>query len=95
MAQVAHGSRPFLSQRIAYFSIVMETNPSKSKLVLYTKSSCTRVKRRSTSVIKVGVAYVNSYVSRCLKEELAWAIDKRFRVINNKMLFKTVIPLRN
>ena len=24
-----------------------------------------------------------------------WAIDKQLRVINNKMLFKTVIPLRN
>ena len=29
------------------------------------------------------------------KEELAWAIDKRLRVVSNKMLFKTVIPLRN
>ena len=25
----------------------------------------------------------------------AWAIDKQFRVNSNKMLFKTVIPLRN
>ena len=24
-----------------------------------------------------------------------WALDKRLQVINNKMLFKTVIPLRN
>ena len=30
-----------------------------------------------------------------LKEELAWAIDKRFQINCNKMLFKTVIPLRN
>ena len=30
-----------------------------------------------------------------LKEELAWAIDERLQVISNKMLFKTVIPLRN
>ena len=30
-----------------------------------------------------------------LKEELAWAIDKRFRINSNKMLFTTVIPLRN
>ena len=30
-----------------------------------------------------------------LKEELAWAIDKQLQVISNKMLLKTVIPLRN
>ena len=30
-----------------------------------------------------------------LKEELAWIIDRFLRVISNKMLFKTVIPLRN
>ena len=30
-----------------------------------------------------------------LKQELAWVIDKRLRVISNKMLFKTVVPLRN
>ena len=29
------------------------------------------------------------------KEELAWAIDKQLRLINNKMLFKTVVSLRN
>ena len=34
-------------------------------------------------------------VSRNLKEELAWAKDKLFRIISNIMLFKTVIPLRN
>ena len=59
------------------------------------KSSCTLVARRSASVIKVGVAYVNIHVSKHLKEELAWAIDKKLWVINNKMLLKTVIPLRN
>ena len=42
-----------------------------------------------------GVAYVNIRVSKSLKEELAWTIDKRLRVVSNKMLFKTVIPLRN
>ena len=47
------------------------------------------------SVVKVGVAYVNICVSRRSKEELAWVIDKRLRVISNKMLFKTVLPLRN
>ena len=30
------------------------------------------------------------HVSRHLKEELAWAIDKWLRVISNTMLFKTV-----
>ena len=29
-----------------------------------------------------------------LKDELAWAIDKWLWVTSNKMLFKTVIPLR-
>ena len=43
---------------------------------------------------KVGVAYVNVRVSRRLEEELGWAIDKQLRLISNKMLFKTVIPLR-
>ena len=41
------------------------------------------------------MAYINVYVSRRIKEELALAIDKRLRVVCNKMLFKTVIPLRN
>ena len=30
-----------------------------------------------------------------LKEELAWVIDKWLWAISNKMLFKTVVPLRN
>ena len=46
-------------------------------------------------IIIIDVAYVNVRVSRRLKEELAWVIDKRLRVISNKMLFKTVVPLRN
>ena len=58
------------------------------------KSSCTREIIRSASVIRVGVGYVNVRVSRRLKEELGWAIDKRLRLIINTMLFKTVIPLR-
>ena len=41
------------------------------------------------------MAYVKVCVSRHIKEELAWAIDKQFQVISNKMLFKTVTPLRN
>ena len=38
------------------------------------------------------MAYVNIRVSKSLKEELAWAMHKRLRVVSNKMLFKTVIP---
>ena len=45
--------------------------------------------------IKVGMAYVNVRISKQLQEELTWAIDKRLWVISNKMLFKTVAPLRN
>ena len=37
------------------------------------------------------MAYMIVCISRCLKEELAWAIDKRLRVVSNKMLFKTVL----
>ena len=59
------------------------------------KSSCTSVTRWSASVIKVGVAYVNIHILKHLKEELAWAIDKQLWVISNKMIFKTVISLRN
>ena len=39
--------------------------------------------------------YVNVRLSKSLKEGLAWAIDKRLRVVSNKMLFKTVVPLVN
>ena len=40
------------------------------------------------------MAYVNVRVSRRLKEELSWAIDKWLWLIFNTMLFKTVIPVR-
>ena len=56
------------------------------------KSSCTRVTRQSTSVIKVGVAYMNVCVSKHLKEELAWAINK---LASAYLLFRIVMPLRN
>ena len=39
--------------------------------------------------------YVNEHVLRHLKEEPAWAVDKLFQITSNKMLFKTVILLRN
>ena len=38
---------------------------------------------------------MNLRVSRCLKEELAWVIDKRLWVLSNKILFKRVVPLKN
>ena len=38
--------------------------------------------------------YVNIHALGHLKDELAWAIDKWLWVTSNKMLFKTVIPLR-
>ena len=40
----------------------------------------------------MGVVYVNICMSKRLKEELAWAVDKWLQVVSNKMLFKTVIP---
>ena len=43
--------------------------------------------RQSASVIKVGVMYVNVRISKSLKEELAWAIDKWLRAVSNKILF--------
>ena len=33
-------------------------------------------------------------ILKCLKEALAWALDKGLWIIGNTMLFKTVIPLR-
>ena len=40
------------------------------------------------------MAYVNVCVSRRLKEELGWAIDNWLWLISNKMVFKTVVPLK-
>ena len=37
------------------------------------------------------MAYVNVRISKCLKVELGWAIDKRVRLVINKMLFKSYI----
>ena len=39
---------------------------------------------------KSGCEWVGVHVSRRLKEELTWDIDKWLWVISNKMLFKTV-----
>ena len=38
------------------------------------------VGRQSTSVIKVGVAYMGIHVLRCLNEELTWII-KSFKLL--------------
>ena len=38
--------------------------------------------------MKVGVVNVDVHVLNYLKEELAWAVDKRLRVISTIMLFK-------
>ena len=40
------------------------------------------------SVIKVGVVNMDVCISSHLKVELAWAVDKWFRVVNTIMLFK-------
>ena len=36
----------------------------------------------------MGIVYVDVHVSSHLKEELAWAADKRLQVISTIMLFK-------
>ena len=46
------------------------------------------------SSYKGGCGDMNVRVSRCLKEELGWAVAKWFQLIIIKMLFKTVIALR-
>ena len=45
--------------------------------------------------MKVGVAYINVYISRHSKEELVCAIDQQYRVISIIMIFKIVISQRN
>ena len=42
----------------------------------------------------MGVAYVNVHVSKSLKEELAWAIDKWLRVVSNKIFSYTTKKLK-
>ena len=37
---------------------------------------------------------MNVCILRHLKEELAWVIDKWLQIISNKILFKTVMPLK-
>ena len=40
------------------------------------------------------MVYINLCILRHLKEELPWVIDGRLWVVSNKMLFRTVMPLR-
>ena len=79
--------------------------PNKSKLALYKPLLCFYSHLKQPYISNktkcfsykggCGVRGRTVHVSRCLKEELAWATYKRFQVISNIMLFKTVIPLRN
>ena len=71
----------------ALYKVLIHCNSSQKQLYLSNEMSA--------SVIKVGVVYMSIHVLRHWKEELAWAIDKWFQVISNKMLFKTVMWLRN
>ena len=41
------------------------------------------------------MAYVNAHVSRCLKEELAWVIDKWLRVTSNTIVTKDSYTTKN
>ena len=77
--------KPHKSQLAQYKALIHCTTRLKQ---LYSSNKTERLS------YKVGVAYVNVRVSRRLKEELGWAIDKQLRLIINKMSFKTVIPLR-
>ena len=54
--------------------------------VTVVKSSCTFVMKQSTPVIKLGMAYMNIHVSRHLKEEPAWAIDRWLQIISNNVV---------
>ena len=79
--------------------------PNKSKLLMYKPFLClyshlsqpyisNKMKRFSYKNGCQGVC-MGVHVSRHLKEELGWSIDKRLRVVINKMLLKIDIPLRN
>ena len=82
-----------MSMALELVSIIY-TNPIR---VSYHCIRCyNRVIRWRSSVIRVGVAYMNIHVVvlRHLKEELSWAIDKRLQLIIYTVLFKTVTSLR-
>ena len=92
-----------VSRRGLRIEACRRNQPNKSKLALYKPllRLCSHLKqpyisnKTNTSVIKVGMVRVGVHISRRLKEERAWATYKRFQVISNIVLFKTVIPLRN
>ena len=54
------------------------------KLLLHCNN---HLKRRNASVIMVSVVDIDVRVSSHLKEEQAWAVGKRLRVISTIMLF--------
>ena len=43
----------------------------------------------------MGVAYVNVHLSRHVKEELAWAVDKWLQVISNTNVIKNSYTTKN
>ena len=49
--------------------------------ITFLLNSCIQATRQNTSVIKVGAVCMGVGISRHLKEELAWAIDKRLQLI--------------
>ena len=74
--------------------------PNKSKLALYTQLlhfyshlkklyMSSKIERFS---YKGGCGVHGRTRIKVIKEELAWATDKRLQVISNVVLFKTVIP---
>ena len=92
-----------VSRRGLRIEVHHKNQPNKSKLLLYKPLLClyshlkqpyisNKTKRFSH---KGGWVCVGVHVSKRLEEELAWATYKRFQVISNIMLFKTVISLRN
>ena len=65
------------------------SNPTLYKPLLHCNNHLKQLQlsnKVSASVIKVGVIDVDMHISSHLKEELAWSIDKRLRVISTKML---------
>ena len=72
---------------------------NKTKLALYKlllSLYLNRLKQLYTSKKMEYFSYKGGHgicISRSLKEELDWAVDKWFQFISNVMLFKTVIPL--
>ena len=84
-------SRLDLSIEVCHRNQLMRVSYRCTSHYFHCNSYLKQLARWSDSVINVGMAYVGIHVSRHLKEELAWAIDKWLWIISNIMLFKTVI----